>query len=215
MSQPAEKLKQVSSLSVKIAKSAAEIEKALRLRYKVFVEEARNINLFNEAGIERDEYDAYCDHLIVEDLESGQVVGTYRLLPGDRASLNLGFYSETEFDLSGFQEYKPFTLELGRSCIAEEYRGSRAIQMLWEGIADYITEHGHKYLIGCASVEMKNLLELNELYSMLKAKGVITDRFGIRPLETHRIEGLQSIEIDADDKTVFRKLPPLMKGYQW
>ncbi|GAX88872.1 GNAT family N-acetyltransferase [Effusibacillus lacus] len=215
MSQPAERLKQASAFEVKLAVRAEEIEQALRLRYKVFVEEAGNLRLLNESKLETDEYDAYCDHLIVTDLETEQVIGTYRLLPGDRAVRNKGFYSETEFDLSGFREYKLQTLELGRSCIAPEYRGSKAIQLLWEGIAGYITEHGHQYLIGCASVHMKNLQELNALYSMLRSKGVITDRFGIQPLPAHRIKDLEFTPVEADDKEVFRRLPPLMKGYQW
>lgn len=215
MSQPAEKVSLVSSFTVKIAESSDEIEQALRLRYQVFAEEARNRILINETGLEQDEYDKYCDHLIVTDIQTEQVIGTYRLLPGERAIDNIGFYSETEFDLSGLQDYKRHTLELGRSCIAKEYRGSKAIQMLWEGIASYITEYRYHYLIGCASVHLGNLQEVNELYSMLKGKGVITERFAIRPLETHRIEGLEQMDIDLDDKSVFRKLPPLMKGYQW
>jgi putative hemolysin len=50
---------------------------------------------------------------------------------------------------------------------------------------------------------------------MLRKKQVLTDRYGIAPLESHRIRGLQEIETELTDKEVFRKLPPLMKGYQW
>lgn len=215
MSQAAEKLLQTRPLSVKLAGNPEEIEQALRLRYKVFVEESGNLKLSRPDGIERDAYDACCDHLIVTDLESNEIVGTYRLLPGPRAIRHLGFYSETEFDLTEFRESKRHTLELGRSCVAAGYRDGRAIQLLWEGIAGYIAQHGYRYLIGCASLRLNDRKELNELYSMLKAKGVVTDRFGIRPLDTHRIPDLQVTETKPDEKTVFRKLPPLMKGYQW
>ncbi len=205
----------LSNLSVKVATRSWEIEQAMRLRYQVFVEEEKNMQMLNESGLEQDRYDMYCDHLIVTDLEQQQIVGTYRLLPGLRALAGIGFYSETEFDLRSFQEHKPHTLELGRSCIAPAYRSGKAIHLLWEGIAKYIAEHHYSYLIGCASVHVSSLEDLNAIYSMLRFKQVITDRYGIQPLESHRISGLQQIPSELNEKEIFRKLPPLMKGYQY
>jgi putative hemolysin len=204
-----------SNLSVKLAKNSTELEQAYKLRYQVFVEEEKNLRLVNASGLEMDSYDAFCDHLIVTDEDNGMVVGTYRLLPGKRVSQNMGFYSQSEFDLTAFGEHYHKTLELGRSCIAEPYRGGRAIQMLWEGIAVYIAEHGYEYLIGCASVHIINETELNEIYSLLKYKRVLTERYGIQPLKSHRIHSLQYIDVSEREKEIFRKLPPLMKGYQW
>lgn len=142
-----------SPLAVRLAERTDEIEQALRLRYRVFVEEIKNLPQYNESGIEQDEFDQYCDHLIVTDPVLDQVVGTYRLLPGER-TVGIGFYSETEFDLSGFQANRFQTLELGRSCVAPEYRRSNALKMLWTGIANYLSDHPYKYLIGCASLHV-------------------------------------------------------------
>ncbi|CAN7691549.1 MULTISPECIES: GNAT family N-acetyltransferase [unclassified Paenibacillus] len=206
---------QPAKLIVKLAKHQQEIEQAMQLRYQIFVEEEKNLRLMNEQKLECDAYDPYCDHLIVKDLETDQVIGTYRLLPGDRASEGIGFYSETEFNLSAMSELRQQSLELGRSCIAPAYRGGRAIQMLWEGIASYISERNFTHLIGCASVHFSTIEDLNEIYTMLKHKQVLTDRFGIEPLETHRISGLTQIDLTCNEKDMFRKLPPLMKGYQW
>ncbi|MCS7461150.1 GNAT family N-acetyltransferase [Paenibacillus doosanensis] len=206
---------QQSNLSVMLASTTEEIEQAMRLRYRVFVEEEKNMRMLNDTGLERDEYDGYCDHLIVKDMDSGCVVGTYRLLPGERAGAGIGFYSETEFDLSAFGEHKRQSLELGRSCVDPAYRGGRAIQLLWEGIAGYMAEREFRYLIGCASMRIPSLDNLNAMFSMLKTKRVITERFGIRPLETHAIAGLRHIPCELPEKEWFRKLPPLMKGYQW
>jgi putative hemolysin len=206
---------QPTNLSVMLAKSTAEIEQAMRLRYQVFVEEEKNMRMLNEERLEQDEYDGYCDHLIVKDLDMDQIIGTYRLLPGDRAVNQIGFYSETEFDLSAMQSLKLQMLELGRSCIAPDYRGGKAIQMLWEGIASYITERDYHYLIGCASLHVSNLEDLNLIYTMLRHKEIITDRFQVSPLPTHRIQGLELVTEEWNEKEVFRKLPPLMKGYQW
>lgn len=202
-----------SSLEVKMATKKEEIVEALRLRYKVFIEETNNIQCFNNLKMETDLYDAYCDHLIVTNSESGKVVGTYRLLPGDRVKNHIGFYSETEFDLSQFPVDKGQILELGRSCIAAEYRNGKVIHMLWDGIASYIAKHGYHFLIGCASLTVQNQAELNEIYSLLKHYNIITDRFGVQPLQSHQINGLKEIEVCATEKEMYRRLPPLMKGY--
>jgi L-ornithine Nalpha-acyltransferase len=216
MSESAEQAKSnTSSLSVKFAQTTDELEQAFRLRYKVFVEEAANLLMANDSGMEKDAFDEYCDHLIVTDLDSDKVVGTYRLLPGERAVQNIGFYSETEFDLSGYQNHKPYTLELGRSCVDPSYRDGKTIQMLWKGIAEYIKQHPFRYLIGCASLHSMAPQQLNELYSLLKQKVIITDRFGIHPLHTHRIHNLELIDVEYNEKEINRRLPPLMKGYQW
>lgn len=216
MNQAAKDMLQAQHLEIALAANANDVEKALRLRYRVFVEEEKNMMMRNDSGIETDAYDEFCDHLIVKDLETEEVIGTYRLLPPERAVSGIGFYSETEFDLSGFGAFKPKALEVGRSCIMPEYRNGRAIQMLWEGIAKYIAERNYEFLIGCASVHFKQKTDLNEVVSLLRKKGIINESYGIKPLETHRIHDLKHVELPEElEKEVFRKLPPLMKGYQW
>ncbi|WNR42272.1 GNAT family N-acetyltransferase [Paenibacillus roseipurpureus] len=212
---PLQTAPQPAKLAVKLASNTGEIEQAMRLRYQVFVEEENNFRMLNERKLESDDFDAYCDHLIVQDLETEEVVGTYRLLPGDRAVEGIGFYSETEFDLSAYAQRKKQSLELGRSCVAPPYRDGRTIQLLWEGIAGYSSENGFSHLIGCASVHFAQMEALNEIYSLLRLKQVWTDRYGIQPLPSYRITGLSQIELSGSEKELFRKLPPLMKGYQW
>jgi L-ornithine Nalpha-acyltransferase len=62
---------------------------------------------------------------------------------------------------------------------------------------------------------LHTLEEVNRIYSYLLRKQVITDRFGVKPLDSHRIDGLKRVDEEVDDKELFRSLPPLMKGYQW
>lgn len=204
-----------SYLQVKLADTVEELEGAQRLRYEVFVEEMRNLQLRNPEGLERDGYDAYCDHLIVKEQASGKVVGTYRLLTEAHAEQRGGFYSESEFDLRRFVSVYTGLLELGRSCVDRDYRGGRVIQLLWEAILDYADRTGSRYLMGCASIPSSSLEEACDMYSMLHDKQIITDRFGIRPLPSYRMEGLGRVDIAGREREIFRRLPPLMKGYQW
>ena len=83
--QTADRVNPQFNLSVSLAADKTEVEQAMRLRYQVFVEEEKNLRMRNENRLEFDAYDDWCDHLIVKDLDTGLVVGTYRLLPGERA----------------------------------------------------------------------------------------------------------------------------------
>src|SRR5688572_14698050 len=102
-------------LEVKLASSFSEIDAAMRLRFEVFnLELQEGLNASYAKGYDSDAYDAYCDHLIVKDLDDNEVVGTYRMLKRSQADRHIGFYSENEFDLSNLKELPGELLELGR-----------------------------------------------------------------------------------------------------
>lgn len=208
-----ETVEALTPLTVKLAENEGERQQAFRLRYRVFVEEMNNPLLRNSQYQEYDAYDPDCDHLIVVEPERREVIGTYRLLPGDRALRHRGFYSETEFDLADFRSAAAVTLELGRSCVSPEYRDGKTIQYLWAGIADYLKRHRFRYLIGCASLPMMEQDALNRVYSWLHRRGMLTDEFGVRPLPNRQVEGLKLVDITEREKEIRRIIPPLLKGY--
>ena len=209
------RLSVTSVLQVKLAENEVELNRALRLRYEVFVEEEGNAQLHSSDRLESDDYDLFCDHLLVFDGTPEHVVGTYRLLPGIRAMNHIGFYSETEFSLNQSNVARAEILELGRSCVHPRYRDGQVIQKLWEGIAAYIQNKPFRYLIGCASLPHHLLSNLNQIYSLLVHNQVITFEYGVSPLPTHRIPELTIEPLRINERELFRKLPPLLKGYQW
>ena len=95
----------MADFEVRIATGPREIEQAQRLRFEVFnLELNKGLRSSYDRGLDVDEFDPYCDHLIVRDVRSADVVGTYRLLRGSAARRNIGFYSEKEFELSRIKE---------------------------------------------------------------------------------------------------------------
>ena len=81
-------------------------------------------------------------------------MGTYRILLRSQARKAGGYFSEQEFDLAAFRHLRPRMAELGRSCVHPDYRSGTVIALLWGGLADYMTFHGHDHIIGCASISM-------------------------------------------------------------
>ncbi len=139
---------------LRLTRTRDEVEAALRLRFEVFnleLHEGLAESFFT--GLDEDEFDRVCEHLIVTDEASGKVVGTYRMQSGDTvARSGLGFYSAREFDFTPYAPIGKSLLELGRACIHKEHRTFTVISLLWKGIIRYAVAHGARYLIGCSSL---------------------------------------------------------------
>jgi putative hemolysin len=141
-------------LFAELAATAQDIREAQSLRFRVFGEEMGATLKGSEQGIDVDEYDSVCQHLVVREANSGRVVGCTRLLTDTQARRIGRFYSETEFDLGPVLTLPGRLLEIGRTCIAPEYRQGAAIAVLWSGLAGFVYLHGFDSLFGCASVPL-------------------------------------------------------------
>lgn len=138
---------------LRLAETNAERMAACRLRFRVFnLELGEGLAASYANGVDQDEYDSACEHLLVEEKATGQVVGTYRMQSGDTAEQHCGYYSAREFDFTPYESMRSQILELGRACIHAEHRSSEVLTLLWRGIAQYAVHHGYRYLIGCSSV---------------------------------------------------------------
>jgi putative hemolysin len=191
---------------VGLALDDVEIAEAQQLRFQVFGEEMGARLPSAHLGLDIDAYDSVCDHLLVRDRETGEVVGTYRILSPGQAKRAGGYYSEKEFDLARFDKLRPRMAELGRSCVHRDYRSGTVIALLWAGLADYMTQHGYDHLIGCASVTMADGgYVAAKVYEKLIAKHLSPLEWRTTPRNRLPLEQLAN-SVDA-------LLPPLIKGY--
>jgi putative hemolysin len=148
---------ELGKYQVRLAETLAEREAACRLRFTVFnLEMGEGCASSWQTGLDQDRFDLFCDHLVVEDRSSGQIVGTYRMQSGVTALQNLGYYSEQEFDFAPYQRLRTHVLELGRASIHREHRTSEVLMLLWRGIAQYARSSGLRYLIGCSSLNSRD-----------------------------------------------------------
>jgi putative hemolysin len=169
----------------------------------------------NTATVDQDPYDAVCDHLLVEDLASGQprVVGTYRLLRRSVAMARQGFYSSGEYDLGLIVAGSEKPLELGRSCVAPEYRDAATIQMLWRGIAGYLQQHRVSIMFGCASFPGIDPDDHADTLSYLHHHHQAPAQLRARAIAGQYIEMARLPLGSYDPRQAMRKLPPLIKAY--
>ncbi|MER5323950.1 GNAT family N-acetyltransferase [Streptosporangium roseum] len=139
----------VARYTVGLARTAAEMREAQRLRHRVFAEEMGARLDTPITGLDVDPLDAYCDHLLVRRGDTGEVVGTYRLLTPGRADR---LHSDSEFDLGALSGIRADMVEAGRACVHADHRRGTVVGLMWAGIARYMLAGGYGWLAGCCSV---------------------------------------------------------------
>ncbi|PJR17133.1 GNAT family N-acetyltransferase [Sinorhizobium meliloti] len=215
-------LGRIANLETRLARSAAEVDAAQAVRYRVFVEEMK-AQVAPEAGRRKrdiDSWDAICDHLLVLDTSiegdaEEQIVGTYRLLRQDVAERTGGFYSASEFAIGELLSRHPDKrfMELGRSCVLPEYRTRRTVELLWQGNWAYALKHGIDAMFGCGSfpgvVPEEHALALSFLHHNVRVR----DEWAVSARrELYRTMDLMPAEA-INPKKALAALPPLIKGY--
>jgi putative hemolysin len=192
-------------LHLGLAETEAEVIAAQKLRWRVFAEEMGARLPSRTPGVDRDIYDPYCQHLIVREEITGRVVGTYRILSPESARRIGGYYSENEFDLTRLAHLRPQLVEVGRSCIDPDYRSGSVIALLWAGLARYMRQNGYEYLMGCASIGMRDGgHNAAGIYNALAEH--------IAPLE-YRVFPRCPLPLARLEAAAKPEIPPLVKGY--
>jgi putative hemolysin len=217
-------LGRIGMLDVVLAQRPRDIRRAQRLRYAVFHREMAACSDWWALLTQRDcdEFDLWCDHLLVRQHGRGilglrriGIVGTYRLLRQEAAAEQEGFYSARQFDLSPMLNHWPDArfLEFGRSCVAPLYRDKRTVELLWHGIWAYVLRHKTDVVFGCVSLEGTDpealALQLSYLHHFHRAP----EEWCPHALPVQGINMDRIARNHIDIRKVMRLLPPLIKGY--
>lgn len=208
------------NLGVRIAETPRELDAAQALRYRVFYEEMGAHPDAGTAAARRDSdaFDAVADHLLVVDHDLGEdpargVVGTYRLIRRPAARRLGRFYSADEYDIAPLLAFPGEVLELGRSCVAADYRTRGTLQLLWRGIAAYVFRHRIDLMFGCASLPGTDLDALAPQLTWLAHNHLAPEAIRPRALPDRYVEMLRLDPAKLDARAVLNELPPLVKGY--
>jgi len=198
------------ALVVSWAKHLDEVRQVQRLRYKVFAEEmgARLSNTL--PGHDIDLFDNYCEHLLVRDEVTREVVGTYRLLTPVQAKRAGSTYSDLEFDLTRLRSLRESMVELGRSCVHPDYRHGGVIMALWGALAEFMVRNKLDTMIGCASIPMMhNGVASGDVAASIWQQLKTTH---MAPIE-HHVRARLPLPVEEFDSSLAVEPPALIKGY--
>ena len=197
-------------LLVAWARHQDEVRQAQRLRYDVFAGEMGARLATKVPGHDIDLFDDFCEHLLVRDATSGDVIGTYRVLTPAQARRVGGTYSDTEFDLTRLRALRPRMVELGRSCVHPDHRHGGVIMTLWGALAEFMVRNQLDTMIGCASIPMLH----NGVVSGDAAASIWRQvrATHLAPIEHHVLPRLP-LPVEQLDDSINVEPPALIKGY--
>lgn len=192
--------------SLLVAKDSSEVHAAQRLRYQVFAQEMGASLPTEHLGVDADAFDRFCDHLVVREEETGEIVGSYRMLPPEAARRAGQIYADDEFDLSTLAPLRDSLVETGRSCVHPEHRSGAVISMVWAGISRYMLLAGYEYLAGCASVPLHDGGECAAgVWDLVSEKHFAPEQYRVHPRHAW--------DVDTAPRPQRRVVPPLVRGY--
>lgn len=212
-------------MKLRLASDESDVLAAQALRYRIFYKElgARPSLLAAASGLDCDRFDAICDHLLVidenggsnADVRDGRLIGTYRLLRHEVALRNGGFYSQSEYDLEPLLFRHPGLrlLEVGRSCVAKDCRGTAVAELLWQGIWDYVRDHRLGAMVGCASLLGTEPDDLAEELTFLAQHARAPAEWRVRAHAERHVPMTRRLPEEINQRAVLRRLPTLIKGY--
>ncbi len=199
-----------SGIAVSWAKNSDEVRQAQRLRFSVFATEMGARLDTTSPGHDVDRFDNYCEHLLVRDVATREVVGTYRVLTPAQAKRAGGTYTDTEFNLDRLQVRRERMVELGRSCVHKDYRQGAVIMALWGALAEFMVRNKLDTMIGCASIPMLH----NGVVSGDAAASIwhkISQQH-LAPL-ADQVEPRLALPVEQFNNTLDVEPPALIKGY--
>jgi putative hemolysin len=201
-----------------LSTDAALIDAAQRLRHEVFTSEP-GFDLSGaapgfEAGRDADRFDEFCDHLLVREDDSGELVGCYRMLPPPGAIAAGGLYTATEFDVSALDALRPTLVEMGRAVVREDHRNGGVVLLMWAGILAYLDRSGYDYVAGCVSVPLDGGNGEPLGTQIRGVRDYVRKRHAaehtVRPYRPVVVDGKSLDDIAPPDRL---GVPPLMRGY--
>ena len=201
----------------KIADKTDELIAAQKLRYRIFVQELGGGGdmVDHDLGLERDRFDPYFDHILLFDdaRKSNPIIGVYRVMTCEKANQCGEFYSDKEYDLTVLRRSGKKLLELGRSCLDQDYRGGTALAYLWQALAKYALERKVEILFGVASFHGTIVSALAEPLSLLHHQYLADEK--IRPVAKKPFnQKMNILEPELiNRKSAVLKMPSLIKSY--
>lgn len=201
---------QRGGIDVAWAKHLDEVRAAQRLRHDIFAGEMGARLDTTLPGHDVDLFDDYCEHLLVRDQATQEVIGTYRVLTPEQAQRVGSTYSELEFDLTRLRPLRDRMVELGRSCVHPDHRHGGVIMALWGALAEFMVRNRLDTMIGCASIPMLH----NGVVSGDVAASIWRQvrQTHLAPIE-HQVWPRLPLPVEELDSHLEVEPPALIKGY--
>lgn len=193
----------------RLVESDADLRRAQRLRYQVF----RGSDGAPEA-LDMDGFDAHCDHVLVEDSDSGALACCFRMMTmHDSASIKMS-YAAQFYDLERLIGYGGPLVEIGRFCVRPELRDADILRVAWGAVTAHVDALGVRMLFGCSSFAGTSAQPHIEAFALLKKRYLGPDNL----MPQVRSDTIFAFADELEDRqpemrAAVKGLPPLLRTY--
>ena len=197
--------------SARIASSPEDIKAAQALRYLTFLAETGAAA--QEGGLDQDDFDDICSHILVEENKTGKLVCTFRMLPLTDGHEISRSYSAQYYDLHALEDFDGKMVEMGRFCIHPDYADPDVLRVAWGAMTKFVDDNNVEMLFGCSSFKGTEADEYMDAFALLKERHIAPKRWLPRVKAPKVFRFAQKLRQKPDLKNAMRKMPPLLRTY--
>src|ERR1700760_3347495 len=191
------------------------VEAAPRLRYDVFTSTPGFALPGAEERRDVDRFDEYCDHLLVRDDATGELVGCYRMLATAGAPSAGGVLTQEEYYTRAGGPARR-----GRAVVRDGHRNGGVVLLMWAGILAYLDRYDYDYVTGCVSVPIGGESDgpgaqapgsqLRGVRDFILGRHAAPPEYTVHPHRPVVVDGTPIGDIPAPPRP---SVPALMRGY--
>ncbi len=190
----------------RLASTPADLDAAQRLRALAF----RGPRAL---GPDRDDFDAACTHVLIEETRSGDLVCCFRLLHlGSGAEIGRS-YSAQFYELSALADFKGPMVEMGRFCIHPDWHDPDILRVAWGAMTAHVDREGVEMLFGCSSFHGTEAREYYDAFALLRDRHIAPKRWLPRVKAPAVFRYAARLRRKPDLKRAQAKMPPLLRTY--
>ena len=201
--------------TARFAECDADIRAAQELRYRTFIEGRETAaDAARADGLDADEFDPICQHVLVHEAASGNLVCCFRFLPISGGAEIGKSYSARYYDLSGLQDYEGQMVEMGRFCVDPACRDADIIRVAWAMMTTYVDENDVDLLFGCSSFHGTEAERYMDAFALLKERHLAPKRWLPRVKAPKVFRFASKLRLRKPNlKAAMLGMPPLLRTY--
>ena len=196
----------VGRYRARYASSQIDVLAAQSLRYQCF-------NLSNKDELDVDEFDALCQHVLIENLETEKLICCYRILKFDTGKNISSSYSSQFYDLKAIENFTEPMIEVGRFCIDPEENDPSVVLTAWAALAQIVVHNQTELLFGCSSFEGIEKEKYFDSFALLRDRYMAPDHWRPKIKAAQVFCYSKDLIYKVDKKKALLNMPPLLKTY--
>lgn len=173
----------------------------------------RGIAFHGEDRVDADAFDLACDHVLVIDTRTDELVCCFRFLPLPNGEEIGRSYSAQYYELSSLKDFSGPMVEMGRFCIHPNNSDPDVLRVAWGAMTAYVDAQGVELLFGCASFSGTDAKQYYDSFAMLKARHLAPKRWLPRVKAPNVFQFAQRLRRKPDAKQAMLRMPPLLRTY--